>query len=63
MVGSMHLRTPFTYRVPDDTWPSFILCNVLYALGAHLLAFRCVRWPAFFMRALPCPPEPHKKQH
>ncbi|XP_054983790.1 transmembrane 6 superfamily member 2 [Sorex araneus] len=61
MGASMHLRTPFTYRVPEDTWPSFILCNMLYALGPHLLVFRCLRWPAFFLDPPPGPPAPHKK--
>ncbi|XP_055975582.1 transmembrane 6 superfamily member 2 [Sorex fumeus] len=63
MAASMHLRTPFTYRVPEDTWLSFILCNVLYTLGPHLLVFRCLRWPAFFLNPLPGPPAPHKKHH
>lgn len=58
MGASMHIRTPFTYRVPEDTWACFFVCNLLYALGPHLLAFRCLQWPAFFM----CPAH-HKKQH
>ncbi|XP_053441768.1 transmembrane 6 superfamily member 2 isoform X2 [Nycticebus coucang] len=64
MGASMHLRTPFTYRVPEDTWTCFFVCNLLYALGPHLLAYRCLRSPAFFLQ----PPSPslsahHKKQH
>ncbi|XP_037673948.1 transmembrane 6 superfamily member 2 isoform X2 [Choloepus didactylus] len=53
MGASMHPRTPFTYRVPDDTWACFFVCNLLYALCPHLLAFRCLRQPAFFLRPLP----------
>ncbi|XP_026894272.2 transmembrane 6 superfamily member 2 isoform X3 [Acinonyx jubatus] len=63
MGASMHLRTPFTYRVPDDAWACFFGCNLLYALGPHLLAFRCLQWPAFFLRPPPGPPAHHKKQH
>ncbi|XP_012509452.1 PREDICTED: transmembrane 6 superfamily member 2 isoform X2 [Propithecus coquereli] len=63
MGASMHLRTPFTYRVPEDTWTCFFLCNLLYALGPHLLAYRCLRWPAFFLQPPPSgPPAHHKKQ-
>ncbi|KAM5237965.1 transmembrane 6 superfamily member 2 [Ctenodactylus gundi] len=62
MGASMHVRTPFTYRVPDDAWAGFFLSNLLYALGPQLLAARCLLWPAFFLN--PPPPEPpaHKKQ-
>ncbi|XP_029773375.1 transmembrane 6 superfamily member 2 [Suricata suricatta] len=63
MGASMHLRTPFTYRVPDDAWACFFGYNLLYALGPHLLAFRCLWWPAFFLRSPPGPPAHHKKQH
>ncbi|KAK2087799.1 Transmembrane 6 super member 2 [Saguinus oedipus] len=63
MGASMHLRTPFTYRVPEDTWGCFFVCNLLYALGPHLLAYRCLRWPAFFQQPPPLdPPAHHKKQ-
>ncbi|XP_036884805.1 transmembrane 6 superfamily member 2 isoform X2 [Sturnira hondurensis] len=63
MGASMHLRTPFTYRVPEDTQACFFLCNLLYALGPQLLAYRCLRWPAFFLRLPSCSQAPHKKQH
>ena len=63
MGASMHLRTPFTYRVPEDAWTSFFVCNLLYALGPHLLAFRCLWRPAFFLRPPPGPPAPHEKQN
>ncbi|XP_005682141.2 PREDICTED: transmembrane 6 superfamily member 2 isoform X1 [Capra hircus] len=63
MGASMHLRTPFTYRVPEDAWASFFVCNLLYALGPHLLAFRCLWRPAFFLRPPPGPPAHHEKQH
>ncbi|EAW84806.1 transmembrane 6 superfamily member 2 [Homo sapiens] len=64
MGASMHLRTPFTYRVPEDTWGCFFVCNLLYALGPHLLAYRCLQWPAFFHQPPPSDPLAlHKKQH
>ncbi|XP_012584600.1 PREDICTED: transmembrane 6 superfamily member 2 [Condylura cristata] len=63
MGASMHLRTPFTYRVPEDTWACFFVCNLLYALGPHLLAFRCLQWPAFFTSLPRGLPAHHKKQH
>ncbi|XP_069915170.1 transmembrane 6 superfamily member 2 isoform X2 [Oryctolagus cuniculus] len=63
MGASMHLRTPFTYRVPEDAGTCFFACNLLYALGPHLLAYRCLRRPAFFLHPPPpAPPGPHKKQ-
>jgi hypothetical protein len=59
----MHPRTPFTYRVPEDAWACFLLSNALFALGPHLLAFRCLRSPAFFQRPPPpAPPAPKKQQ-
>ncbi|KAM4888204.1 transmembrane 6 superfamily member 2 [Thomomys bottae] len=61
--ASMHPRTPFTYRVPDDAWACFFLCNLLFALGPHLLAYRCLRQPAFFLPSPPrTPPGPKKQQ-
>ncbi|XP_032775194.1 transmembrane 6 superfamily member 2 [Rattus rattus] len=64
MGASMHLRTPFTYRVPEDTWATFLLSNLLFALGPHLLALRCLWRPAFFLRAAPpsSPQDQGKKQ-
>lgn len=62
MGASMHLRTPFTYRVPEDTWATFFLSNLLFALGPHLLAFRCLWRPAFFMHVPPLAPEDQGKK-
>nr|XP_015090480.1 transmembrane 6 superfamily member 2 isoform X2 [Vicugna pacos] len=63
MGASMHLRTPFTYRVPEDAWTCFFVSNLLYALGPHLLACRCLWRPAFFLHPPPGSPAHHKKQH
>ncbi|XP_062452556.1 transmembrane 6 superfamily member 2 [Rhea pennata] len=51
--SSLHARTPFPYQTPEDVWWSFLLTNVLYALGPQLLAYRCLRRPAFFLPAAP----------
>ncbi|XP_048198618.1 transmembrane 6 superfamily member 2 [Perognathus longimembris pacificus] len=60
--ASMHQRTAFTYRVPEDTTTCFFLCNLLFALGPHLLAYRCLCQPAFFLPALPTRAPDSKKQ-
>ncbi|NWV12886.1 TM6S2 protein, partial [Ptilonorhynchus violaceus] len=52
--SSLHSRTPFPYQTPDDVLWSFLLSNILYALGPQLLALRCLRSPAFFLP--PAPP-------
>lgn len=46
--SSLHQRTPFPYRTPEGGWWMFIFSNVLYAVGAHVLAYRCLWSPAFF---------------
>ncbi|XP_050930546.1 transmembrane 6 superfamily member 1 isoform X1 [Lates calcarifer] len=54
--ASLHTRTPFSYRVPADSQPVFLLINVLYALVPQALCYRCCTRPAFFLR-----PAPEKK--
>uniref|UniRef100_A0A8C3NE17 Uncharacterized protein n=1 Tax=Geospiza parvula TaxID=87175 RepID=A0A8C3NE17_GEOPR len=54
--SSLHSRTPFPYQTPEEVLGTFLLSNVLYALGPQLLALRCLRSPAFFVRSEPvCP--------
>ncbi|TNM90907.1 transmembrane 6 superfamily member 1-like isoform X1 [Takifugu flavidus] len=48
--ASLHTRTPFSYRVPVDSQPVFLLINVLYAVVPQLLCYRCHTKPAFFLR-------------
>ncbi|KAM8962232.1 transmembrane 6 superfamily member 2 [Pelodytes ibericus] len=48
--SSLYHRTPYTYRVPHDSWWVFVISNGLYALGPLLLAYRCLQMPAFFLR-------------
>ncbi|XP_068943008.1 transmembrane 6 superfamily member 2 [Petaurus breviceps papuanus] len=47
--ASMHPHTPYTYRTPEDVWSFLFILNLLYAVGPHLLVYRCLRWPAFFL--------------
>ncbi|XP_022603008.1 transmembrane 6 superfamily member 1 [Seriola dumerili] len=54
--ASLHTRTPFSYRVPADSQPVFLLVNVLYTLVPQFLCYRCCFRPAFF-----CRPTPEKK--
>ncbi|XP_050790039.1 transmembrane 6 superfamily member 2 [Gopherus flavomarginatus] len=51
--SSLHHRTPYPYRTPEEVWWVFLLTNVLYALGPHLLAYRCLHSPGFFQPAAP----------
>ncbi|XP_078279774.1 transmembrane 6 superfamily member 2 [Rhinoraja longicauda] len=51
--ASMHPRTSFTYRVPENALSSFLYANVLFAIGAQLLALRCAVCPGFFLKGVP----------
>ncbi|XP_042559020.1 transmembrane 6 superfamily member 2 [Clupea harengus] len=51
--GSLHSRTPFTYRIPSDAWRGVMGLNVAYAAVPILLALRCALRPAYFMPAVP----------
>lgn len=60
--GSLHSRTPFTYRVPaDKRWPVLML-NVLLAVAPVLLALRCHTNPAYFMKPVPKGQTSNKKK-
>lgn len=48
--ASLHTRTPFSYRVPADSQPVFLLVNLLYAAVPQALCYRCRSRPAFFIR-------------
>ncbi|KAM9366161.1 transmembrane 6 superfamily member 1-like [Symphorus nematophorus] len=54
--ASLHTRTPFSYRVPANSQPVFLLVNVLYTVLPQALCYRCRTRPAFFLR-----PTPEKK--
>ncbi|XP_060702125.1 transmembrane 6 superfamily member 2b [Hemiscyllium ocellatum] len=51
--ASLHTRTPLTYRVPQNEVSSFLYVNILFAVGAQLLAFRCITFSSFFLREIP----------
>ncbi|XP_072924623.1 transmembrane 6 superfamily member 2b isoform X2 [Hemitrygon akajei] len=51
--SSLHPRTSFTYRVPDNAAASFLYVNVFFAVGAQLLAFRCAICSSFFLKGVP----------
>ncbi|XP_051893844.1 transmembrane 6 superfamily member 2-like [Pristis pectinata] len=51
--ASLHPRTSFTYRVPDNAVSSFLYANVFFAVGAQLLAFRCAVFSGFFLKGVP----------
>ncbi|CAH2293450.1 transmembrane 6 superfamily member 1 isoform X1 [Pelobates cultripes] len=61
--SSLYHRTPYTYRVPQDSWWVFIISNILYTLGPQLLAYRCLRKPAYFLRITSHSPEDGKKNN
>nr|XP_034974481.1 transmembrane 6 superfamily member 2 [Zootoca vivipara] len=46
--SSLHQNTPFPYRTPESAWWLVTLFNLAYAVGPHLLVYRCLRNPAFF---------------
>ncbi|XP_067352092.1 transmembrane 6 superfamily member 1-like [Channa argus] len=48
--ASLHTRTPFSYRVPAESQPVFLLVNVLYTLVPQALCYRCFTNPTFFLR-------------
>lgn len=49
--ASIHARTPYIYRVPDEGKVWFLVLNVIHGILPQLFVFRCLRNPEFFMKA------------
>ncbi|XP_014345953.1 transmembrane 6 superfamily member 2b [Latimeria chalumnae] len=60
--ASLHFWTPYTYRVPESTWWTFVIINTVYGMGAQFLAYRCIQNPDFFLRTLPKTKEENDKK-
>ncbi|XP_072574025.1 transmembrane 6 superfamily member 1 isoform X1 [Paramormyrops kingsleyae] len=50
MAASLHTRTPFTYRVPDDSRTLFLMVNALYGLVPQVFSYHCINSPSFFLK-------------
>ncbi|XP_055970354.1 transmembrane 6 superfamily member 1 isoform X3 [Sorex fumeus] len=47
--ASLHARTAYVYRVPEDSKILFLALNVAYGVLPQLLAYRCIHKPEFFV--------------